>query len=121
MDLRPFNVKNHRVKHAIFATATAASMSITAPGTGLGFIPVYWYAITSGVASFAVTNGTSGTSFFTVKTVAGQVAAADYWEDTFLSNKPLVIESTLNGAGVTDFHVWFVIRRLGAGNDGLGV
>lgn len=121
MDLRPFAVKNKRLKRAVFASATTASMSITAPGTGLCIIPVYWWAISSGVASLAALNGTSGTVWFAPKTAAGVLADAPYWDDTYLANKALVLESTLNGGGVTDFHVWYVVRRVGAGGDGLGL
>lgn len=121
MDLRPFNVKNHRVKRLVLASATTASTSISAPGTGLCIIPVYWWAIASAVASIAALNGTTGTAWFAAKTVAGQMAFGDYWEDTYLANKPLVLESTLAGGGTVDFHVWYVIRRVGAGESGTGV
>lgn len=121
MDLRPFNVKNHRVKHAYLASASIGSISVTTPGSGFAFIPVYFWAITSGVASIAVLNGTAGTTFFSIKTAAGVPVEGRYWEDTYLVNKPLVLESTLAGGGITDFHVWYVVRRLGAGESGTGV
>lgn len=121
MDLRPFNVKNHRVKHANLASSSIGSISITAFGTGIGVIPVYWWALTSGVASLAVLNGTSGSTLFQVKTTTGVVVSGEFWDDTFLANKALVLESTLNGAGVTDFHVWYVVRRVSAGGDGVGL
>lgn len=118
MDLRPFNVKNHRVKHAVLSVATTGSTSISAPGTGNIIVPVYFWALSSGVASLAILNGTTGTVFLAPKTTAGVIVDAPYWEESYLTNKPLVLESTLNGGGTLDFHVWYVVRRTGAGESG---
>lgn len=115
LDIRPFNVKNHRLLHTYLASATVASTSIAAPGSGLSWVPVYAWGLSSAVASLTVTNGTSGTAFFGLKTVAGVVVEVTYWDETYLANKPLVIASDLNGGGTFDFHVWYTIRRTGAG------
>ena len=121
MDLRSFPARNDRVKRVTLSVATTGSTSISAPGTGLCIIPVYWWAISSAVASLAAVNGTiasSGTTWFAPKTVAGVLIQAPFWDDTYLDNKALTLESTLNGGGIVDFHVWYTIRRVRAGGGG---
>lgn len=121
-DLRPFQPgKRDRLKHASLSVATTGSSSISAPGTGLALIPVYWWAISSAVASIAVINGTtasSGSVLISAKTTTGVMIQAAFWDDTILPNKALSLESTLNGGGTLDFHVWYTVRRVGAGDGG---
>ena len=124
MDLRPFNVKNHRVKRLHLSVATTGSTGVSAPGTGLVIVPVYFWAVSSGVASLAILNGTTAstaTVLWAGKTTTGVPQFGPFWEDTHKANTALSIESTLNGGGILDFHVWFVVRRSTAGGDGLGL
>ena len=119
MDLRPFNVKNHRVKHIGLASlATSGSVSATTPGTGLQIIPIYFWGTASAIASVTISNGTSGTVMFLLKMPAGGIVEGRWWDDdSFLTNKPLVLESN-DGIRVHNFHVWYTIRRVGAGAAG---
>ncbi len=117
-DLRPFNVKNHRMVHVTLASATTASTSFTALATGVVRTPVYFWVLSSGVASVAVLNGSAGSVFFAAKTTAGVMVQAPFWDDTFIGNKALVLESSLAGGGTIDFHVWYTVRRVGAGESG---
>lgn len=121
MELRPFNVRNHRVKRVHLSVATTGSTGVSAPGTGLLLVPVYFWAVASAVASLAILNGTTAstaTVLWAGKTAAGVPLMGEFWEDTHKPNTALSLESTLNGGGILDFHVWYVVRRVGAGDAG---
>ncbi len=116
MDLRPFNVKNHRVKH-LFHSGSVGSTSATAAGTGAAMIPVYFWCTASAIATLTCFNGTSGSTLFTIKTTTHGAIDGSFWDDAILPNKALVIEAE-GTPGICEFHVWYVVRRIGAGGGG---
>lgn len=121
MHLVPKHEYENKLKHLRLNLATTGSTSLTAPGTGFVYVPVYAWAVASGFASIIVTNGTGGSNLFEMKLAAGAYAEFNFWEEPSLmsANKAPVI-LTESGIGVHDIHVWFMKVRGGAGSDGLG-
>lgn len=119
MQLVPKAFQHKKLKLLQLDFATAASTSVAAAGTGLRLVPVYWRFTSSGIGSGVIYAGTGGSTL--IMTKFGAAAAGDgyYWDDNATSNKGLVLE--MEGAvGVGQFQVWYVVKRMGAGSDGLG-
>jgi hypothetical protein len=122
MLLVPKHEYENKLKHLRLNLSTSGSTSLTAPGTGRVFVPVYAWAIASALASIAITNGTGGSNLIQMKLVSGTYAEINFWEEPSLmaGNKAPVIV-TEDGIGVSDIHVWFMTLRSGAGaNSGAG-
>ena len=106
-----------RVRHAFIGSgASAASLNVAAPGTGLANIPIAFWVSASAVGSFVCYNGTAGSQLFRIHSQLGGVWSGDFWDDTIAANKILVLE-TQTGPGDADFHVWYIVARVGAGQD----
>lgn len=122
MQLVPKHELENKIKHLRVNSATLASNSVAAAGTGFVFVPVYAWAVGSAAATLTCFNGTGGSNLFEWKLVPGTYAEMYFWEEPSVmsTNKCLVIESN-TGIGVHDFHVWYVKVRGGAGaNSGAG-
>lgn len=120
MHLVPKHEYENKLKHLRLNAATTGSTSLAAPGTGYVYVPVYAWAVASGLASISITNGTGGSNLFEMKLAAGAFSEINFWEEpsTLSSNKAPVIV-TESGIGVHDIHVWFMKVRGGAGQDAL--
>lgn len=108
-----------RVKLKSLLFADAASVSATAVGTGLAMIPVYWTLSGSSAGSAAVWAGTSGSELIRIKSGTSQAQSGYFWDDTITPNKTLVME--VGAMGVGAFNVWYVVKRIGAGDSGTGL
>ena len=119
MHLVPKHQLENKPKHLRLNSSTTASTSMAAPGTGLVYVPVYFFCTASGIASITVYNGTGGSALFDVKTGQGIYEFA-FWEEPSLmsAHKCPVIEANA-GVGVHDAHLWVVSVRAGAGQDAL--
>lgn len=109
-----------RTKVAMTSTATGGSTSLSAPGTGLVYVPFFAVIIASTAgASYACYNGTGGSQLFKGITAAG-AQEFNFWSNPggMAQNKPLVIE-TGAGIGQGEFHVYAAVVRGGVGSDGL--
>lgn len=121
MLLVPKHEQENKPKHLRLNLATSGSTSLAPPGTGFVYVPIYMWAISSGIASIAYTNGTGGSNLMEMKMVAGTYAEIFFWEEPSLltANKAPVIVSEA-GISSSDIHVWVVKVRGGAGSDALG-
>lgn len=121
MLLVPKHEQENKLKHLRINSATLASTSLAAPGTGFVYVPVYMWACGSAAASIAYTNGTGGSVLMELKLAIGVPGDVCYWEEPSLlvANKCPVLASE-QGIGVHDAQVWVMKVRGGAGQDGLG-
>lgn len=124
--LIPERFRDKTIKHRAytFATGVAATVCVTAPGTGLAIVPIYmaWHASAAG--SFTLKKGSGGSTYFHgAFTINNELAGTPWWDDgaseSIGSNTALeLVTAATPGAG--QFHVWYVVCRLGAGDSGTG-
>ncbi len=119
MILVPKHQLENKPKHLRLNGATTGSTSLAAPGTGLVYVPTYFFCSASGIASITIYNGTGGSALFEVKVGSGMYELC-FWEEPSLmsANKAPVIEANA-GVGVHDAHLWVIAVRGGAGQDAL--
>lgn len=121
MNIVPVGYRNLPVTHFTLGNlATIGSASYAALATGMAYMPIGAWACGSAVGSFVYYNGTSGSALFHLKTGAGGVNWIDFWEDpsAISAAKCPVLESSTTGIGVSNFHVFAIAVRAGAGNGG---
>lgn len=105
-----------------FGTGAATTTLLAAPGTGLAIVPVYMYWHASAVGSFTLQKGLSGSVMlhgnFQTAHIPDQLP---WWDDgaseTVGANTAIAIVKA-DGCGAGEFHLWYVICRLGAGGGG---
>ena len=120
MHLVPNRERGQGIKHLRLNGATTGSTSLAVPGTGLVYVPVYFFCSASGIASITVYNGSGGSSLLEVKTGQGMYEMS-FWEEPsrMLANQCPVIEANA-GIGVHDAHLWVMPVRASAGQSALG-
>ena len=109
-------------KNHAFGTGAAATAIIAAPGTGLSLVPVQFAWMASAAGSFTLTKGSGGASYFAGGFLAnGEWQSIPWWDDGVVegigANTSLEIVKA-NAIGAGNFHVWYMIRRIGAGEGG---
>ena len=124
MDLVPNSFRHKAILHRNhpFGTGAAATLLVTAPGTGLSLVPIAFAWMASGAGSFTLTKGSGGASYFAGGFLAnGQWQQVPWWDDGVIegvgANTSLEIVKAA-GVGLGNFHVWYMIRRIGAGEGG---
>lgn len=123
MHLVPLGERQTPLKHFTIGASLAtgnASVSYSAPGTGMVYVPVYAWVSASGIGSCTYRNGTSGSIMFALKVGTGATSEITFWEDPtrMLANQPPYL-FTETGIGVHEFHVWAMAVRAGAGQNAL--
>ena len=109
------------VKHFFIGSlATSGSNSFSAAGTGFAWMPFYAWCTASALGSFMFWNGTGASLMFQMKAASGGVSEAFFYEEPskMAANKFPVLESS-DGVGASDFHVFCVLARSGAGDNAL--
>lgn len=123
MLLVPKGFQHKRVIHRnhAFATGAAATTLVTAQATGLAIVPVYMAWVASAAGSFTLTKGSGGASYFAGGFLAGQVQSTDWWDDGVTEGVGAATSLEIvkaAGVGAGQFHVWYMIVRIGAGGGG---
>lgn len=119
MELVPKDFQHKKAQVKVLNFATAASDTVSAAGTGLSIIPIWYHLTASAAGSAVVYAGTGGSALIRLKFGANSVQSGPWWDPGVTANKLLVLE--VEGAvGVGQFAVWYVIVRSGAGNSGTG-
>ena len=118
MHLVPVGFRNTPVGHLAICSGitTISSNSVATAGSGYVRIPVRALIMASVGGLFACYNGTAGSVLFNGRATAGGVLEFDFWENpgNLATGKPLVIETT-GEVGISNFHVYYIVARAGAG------
>lgn len=121
MELIPKSRQHHAIQHShhAWATGVAATVMITAKGTGLSIVPVWYRYQSSAAGSITLFAGSGGASVMHARVVtAGDERSGPWWDPSGVgSNTDLEIIKEL-GIGKGEFDMWYVIIRVGAGAGG---
>ena len=99
-------------------TASVASISVAAAGTGIALVPIYYTYSASALGSVTIFAGTAGSTLIYISGAAGGAVEGHYWDYKVTPNKALVLENQ-GTPGNGFLNVWYVAVRLGAGTSGL--
>lgn len=120
----PERLSHKAVQHKLhaFGTGAATVTLVTAPGTGLSIVPVYFLWHASAAGSFTLLKASTGSVYFHgAFTINNAPQQCPWWDDGAVegigANKELTIVKA-TGVGVGQFHVWYVVCRTSAGGGG---
>ena len=118
----PSKVAGYTVQHVHkrFSGATTFATVVSALGTGLSIVPIYFRFNGSVAASMFLTIGSGGASIFRTRFVVSNAEMnTPWWDSTYAANTPILIEMATD-PGVGEFDIWFIAMRTGAGQSGTG-
>lgn len=123
MEIPDRSRQHHKIQHMrhAFTDGAASVVLVTAKGTGLNIMPIWYRYQASAAGSMTLFAGTAGASVFHCRVVtAGDERNGPWWDPTGVgANKHIMIEKEA-GVGKGEFEIWYIVVRTGAGGSGTG-